>query len=308
MSSKPHSGELIIDDSRTMLPSIMLSLKSDIMDCRIAWCRFATAMTESLERPKHRHVVYEIHYILDGSLNYSFSAFGNYTVGKGHFMLIPRDALHSTSTGDAKTEYLVIAFSSSSDNEAINIVFSPQSSPFSAAFTPPMEGMISALKTKVHENNFSDSLSTKLMVHSIVLEAVDAIVDSMGLKHLYRMGQVSSDPRVSNIERFVSENKYSQKLRGEDVANQLDLTTRQLNRICNQEFGCSINSYITKIRIESMKQLLNQSCYTLRDIATIFGFNDVYAFIKHFTRYAGISPGKFRNQTNSAGKLSEKKN
>lgn len=298
MNSKQYNDELIIDDSRTMMPSIMLSLKSDIMDCRVAWCRFATAQTESLERPKHRHVVYEIHYILDGNLNYSFSAFGNFTVEKGHFMLIPRDALHSTSSGDDKTEYLVIAFSVSSNNEAINIVFSPGSNPFSASFTPPMEGMISSLKTKVHENNFSDSLSTKLMVHSIVLEAVDAIIDSMGLKHLYKTGVVSADPRVSNIERIVSENKYSQKLRGEDVAAQLNLTTRQLNRICNQQFGCSINNYITNVRIESMKQLLRQSCYTLRDIATIFGFNDVYAFIKHFTKYAGISPGRFRTQTN----------
>jgi len=305
MNNDKHNGELITTDSRSMLPGIMLSLKSDVMDCSIAWCRFANAKTESLERPKHRHVVYEIHYVLDGRLNYSFSTFGRVEVEKGYFLLTPRDVLHSTSSSDVKTEYLVIAFSVTSDNEAVNIVFSPGSKPFSAPFTPSMGSLISALKTKVNENAFSDSLSTKLLVHSIVLEAVDAIMDSMGLKQLYRTGSANTDPRVSNIERIVSENRYSQKLRGEEVASQLGLTTRQLNRICNQQFGCSINTYITNIRVDSMKQMLHQSCYTLRDIATIFGFNDVYAFIKHFTKYAGISPGKYRALENTDRNASE---
>lgn len=291
--------ELIVDDSRTMLPGIMLSLKSDVMDCQVAWCRFATAKSESLERPKHRHVVHEIHYVLDGILNYSFPAFCDCSVEKGHFMLIPGNVLHSTSSGDAGTEYLVIAFSESSGNEAVNAVLSPKAGPFSNRFTLAMEDMISSLKTKMNESNFRQSLSTKLLVHSILLEAIDAVVESLGLEQLYESSAVNADPRVRDIERIVNENKYSQKLRGEDVAAELNLTVRQLNRICNRQFGCSINRYITEIRIESMKELLRNSCYTIRDIATIFGFGDVYTFIRHFTKYAGISPGRYRTHADS---------
>jgi len=297
MNNELHNDELMIDYSRVQ--SVMLSIKSDAMDCRVAWCRFKTARTESLERPRHKHIVYEIHYVLDGKLNHSFSDFDNITTEKGHFVLIPSGALHSTSSIDSKTEYLVAAFSVSSDNEAVNMVFSEGNAPFSAAITTAMSGMIEALKAKAFEEDFVDSFSTKLIIHSIILETVDAIIESRGLRHLYRIGSANTDSRVSSIERIVDENKYGQKLRGEDVARRLNLTTRQLNRICNEQFGCSINNYITKVRMDSMKQLLEQSNYTLMDISAIFGFGDVCTFTKHFTKYAGISPGKYRVRADS---------
>jgi len=293
-SDNIRSAEPIIGNCLSIMPSLMLSLKSDVMDCRVAWCRFITARSESLERPKHRHVVYEMHYLLRGSISYTFPQFGSFTAGEGSFLLIPAGTLHSTSTDDLNTEYLVIAFTVTSENEAINIVFSQGSKPFFGMSTPSLKALIDALRLKVSENDFYESLSTKLMLHSILLESVDAIIKAMGLRQLNGSSSVYSDPRVANIERIVSTNKYRQKLRGEDVAAELSITTRQLNRICNQNLGCSINQYITNVRIESMKELLCQSCYTLRDIATVFGFNDVYTFIKHFTKYAGIAPGKFR--------------
>lgn len=300
------SENLILNHSRTMMPSPMQLLKTDIMECKVPWCRFVSAKSESLERPKHRHLVSELHFILDGDFDYSFPQFGNYTVKKGHFMLIPRDTLHSTASKNAKTEYLVIAFSAKSNNEAINIIFSQGSKPISAPFSPSMEEMITALRLKTAAGNYSDGLAVGLMVHSVVFEAVDIAIETMGLKQQRENTAAHSDPRVSNIERIVRDHMFSQKLRGEAVAEELQLTLRQLNRICNRYLDCSINQYITKVRIEAMKELLSQSYYTLRDIAALFGFTDVYAFIKHFTKYAGISPGKYRMLANAdIGDLSE---
>lgn len=294
MGEYDRNREYILDDSRTMMPGLRLSLKSDIMDCRVTWCRFASSSAESLERPKHRHVVYEMHFLLNGRLNYSFPAFGACSITKGQFMLIPRDVLHSTFCDHTETEYLVIAFSLNSGCGAINRVFAEGRKPYSADFTPAMEAMLDALKAKTRTKNYASALSTKLIVRSILLEAIDSMMEPMELSLTDQCRDAASDPRIYTIERLVRENQYGEKAKGDDIAAELGMTTRQLNRICNKYFGCPIHQYITDVRIESMKRLLSDSDYTLRDISAIFGFPDVSLFIKHFTRCVGITPGKYR--------------
>lgn len=301
--------EYIIDDQRTTLPWLMLSLKSDIMDCKVARCRFAFSKDENLCRRNHKHVVYEMHYIIEGEILYDFPGIGSYRAKKGHFTLIPQGRIHSTQDKEiGVTEYLVIAFSVSSENAAVNVIFSPNNEPMVLEFTEEMGSLIKALLIKSQGINFFTSHSTKLMVHSIIMEAVDTMAAYMGLDYFPERRQHQSGQRINNVVRIVNNNIYSQKIRGDDIAAELGITTRQLNRICNDFLGCSINHYITKCRIRAMQTMLKESSYSLNDIAEVFGFPDVYAFIKHFSRYAGISPGRFRrnmldNDTGPEGPL-----
>ena len=141
------------------------------------------------------------------------------------------------------------------------------------------------------------SLSTKLLIHSILLESVDGLTEELGLNSLPARISSQKDVRIDAIVNTVNSNIYSEKLRGEDVAEMMGLSTRQLNRISNQYFGCSINAYITQRRIKEMQNLLEFSAHSLSDIGEIFGFPDVYAFIRHFTHFVGVSPGKYRKST-----------
>lgn len=288
----------ILDDRRTMLPGLTMSLKSDLMDCKVAWCRFAASARESLARKSHKHIIYEMHFILAGELLYNIPRMGRYSAKKGDFALIPPRMMHTTTDGAPDvTEYLVIAFSPTSANSAINAIFSTDNAPLVLRFSDVTESLIRALQLKEQDKNFSTGLATKLIIHSILLEAVDSMIDYMGLNALIPCVAPENNPRVGNIVRIVNNNIYNQKLRGTEVAAQLGLTTRQLNRICNQYLGCPINQYIIDNRIRGMKTLLRESSYTMADIADIFGFSDVYAFIKHFTHFTGTTPGVYRKNT-----------
>lgn len=294
---KDTMDEYLIDDQRTTLPWLMLSLKSDIMDCKVARCRFAFSKNENLARKTHKHVVYEMHYIIDGEIIYDFPGMGCYHAKKRQFTLIPQGRSHSTRDGaPGVTEYLVIAFLVSSENAAVNRIFSPDNEPMVLDFTEEMESLIEALFIKERGVDFFTSHSTKLIVHSILMEAVDSMAAHLEVEFYPTSPGTQSEARINAIVRIVNNNIYSQKLRGEDVAAQLGITTRQLNRICNQYLGCSINRYITQYRIRGMQTLLKDSSYALSDVAELFGFPDVYAFIKHFFRYTGITPGRYRRE------------
>lgn len=288
--------EYMIDDKRTTMPWLMLSLKSDIMDCKIARCRFAFSKDENLERNRHKHVVYEMHYIIEGEINYDFPGMGSYSAKKGQFTLVPQGRVHSTRDADpGRTQYLVVAFSIVSDNGAVNTIFSPEREPMVLDFTSEMEALIAALYIKYQGTEFFTSHATKLIIHSILLEAVDKMAEHLGLDYFTESSFLPVDHRVNSIVRIVNGNIYSQKLKGEEVAAQLGITTRQLNRICNQYLGCSINQYIIQCRIKGMQAMLRESTYSLSEIADIFAFPDVYAFIKHFTRFTSMSPGNYRH-------------
>ena len=292
-------AEELLDDCRTMLPRMMLSLRSEIMDCRVAWCRFVKSSNENIARREHRHLVYEMHFILAGEIIYNFPELGidSFHANAGQFILIPEGTLHTTSDG-AKgiTEYLVIAFSLFSENDTINVIFSKDSRPLNLPFSVTIISLIEALHCKRNDVNFTNSLSTKLIIHSILLEAVDCMAASKGLHYLPERQGAHEDARVDNVIRIVSENIYNDKLNGDFVAEQIGLTTRQLNRICNKNFGCSIKGLITKVRIDSIKAVLETSEHSLADIAEIFGFCDVYAFIRHFSHFAGVTPGAYRKE------------
>jgi len=199
----------------------------------------------------------------------------------------------------------VIAFSVASENAAVNVIFSPDNEPMVLDFTEEMGSLIKALYIKEQGVNFFTSHSTKLIVHSILMEAVDAMAAHLGLDYFPEQRKSQRGQRVNNIVRIVNNNIYSQKLRGEDVAAELGITVRQLNRTCNDYLGCSINRYITQCRIRAMQTMLKDSSYSLGDIAEVFGFPDVYAFIKHFSRYTGITPGRFRREIGGRSSLAE---
>lgn len=288
----------IVNDNRTMLSNYMMSLKSDIMDSNIAWCRFASSKNENLSRKNHKHIVHEMHFVLSGKIKYDFQDLGSLTAGPDNFVIIPKGVMHTvTAENGSALEYLVIAFTVSTTNESINSIFSEDGKPMTAAFTRPMRSMIESLEQKHLTKNFNSSLSTKLLIHSILLESVDGLTEELGLNSLPARISSQKDVRIDAIVNTVNSNIYSEKLRGEDVAEMLGLSTRQLNRISNQYFGCSINAYITQRRIKEMQNLLEFSAHSLSDIGEIFGFPDVYAFIRHFTHFVGESPGKYRKST-----------
>lgn len=287
--------EYSINEERTTLPWLLFSLKSDIMDCKIARCRFVCSQKENLERKAHKHVVYEMHYILNGELRYDFPGIGTHRAQKGQFTLIPQGRIHATEDGvPGETAYLVIAFAVSTENSAVSEVFSPDNEPLILNTTQEIQNLIAALQVKFQGENFYESHATKLIIHSILLEAVDVMAKEMGLDFYPDKAVAGKEHRVNQVVRIVNNNIYNQKLRGQDVAKQLNITVRQLNRICNAYLGVSINGYITQCRIRGMQTLLRDSEHTLAVIAEIFGFSDVYAFIKHFTHFAGVTPGKYR--------------
>lgn len=88
--------------------------------------------------------------------------------------------------------------------------------------------------------------------------------------------------------------RYAESLRIEDIATKAGLSVYQFEQRMQRLFQMSPLQLLHKLRLDEATRLLRETDMTLADIAIETGWCDQSAFTRHFSRYAGMAPGKFR--------------
>jgi AraC-like DNA-binding protein len=91
--------------------------------------------------------------------------------------------------------------------------------------------------------------------------------------------------------------RYTESLRIEDIATQAGLSMYQFEQRVQRLFQMSPLQLLHKLRLDEATRLLRETKDSLADIAINTGWCDQSAFTRHFSRYAGIAPGKFRTMS-----------
>jgi AraC-like DNA-binding protein len=91
------------------------------------------------------------------------------------------------------------------------------------------------------------------------------------------------------------ERRFAESLRIDEVATEVGLSVPQLEQKMRRLLQMSPLQMLHKLRLDEATRLLRETTLSLSDIAAETGWCDQSAFTRHFTRYAGISPGKFRS-------------
>ena len=87
---------------------------------------------------------------------------------------------------------------------------------------------------------------------------------------------------------------FADSLRIEEIAKKAGLSVYQFEQRVHRLFQMSPLQLLHKLRLDEATRLLRETDMSLADIAIDTGWCDQSAFTRHFTRYAGMAPGKFR--------------
>lgn len=101
--------------------------------------------------------------------------------------------------------------------------------------------------------------------------------------------------RMDIIRSYTTDN-YFKNITCKELADQLFLSTRQLNRIVREQTGCSVHDFILSQRIEKVKGLLLNTELKLSQIAENTGFSSEFHLSNAFKKWLGISPAAFREK------------
>lgn len=108
------------------------------------------------------------------------------------------------------------------------------------------------------------------------------------------INQYSGEGTVIRSVKKQIEEQYSRNLTIKDLAAGVYLSPTYLSYLFKQKTGCTINDYITAVRMERAKELLKDPSYALSEIAHEVGYHEQGYFTRIFKKYTGQSPGKYR--------------
>ncbi|ETT63675.1 AraC family transcriptional regulator [Paenibacillus sp. FSL R7-277] len=98
---------------------------------------------------------------------------------------------------------------------------------------------------------------------------------------------------IAEAKRYVM-NHISEKVGMEEMAKRLGLNPTHFSRLFRLETGLTFIEYVTRVKMEHARDLLNQTNLTIVEIAEQLGYDNVSYFIKLFRNFSGMTPAEFR--------------
>lgn len=102
-------------------------------------------------------------------------------------------------------------------------------------------------------------------------------------------------PHIRKSLQIISES-YGQNIALSDVASTLKLSDAYLSRLFKEEMGVGFKDYLTKYRLNIIKDLLEHSSKSIIDIAHETGYNNPNQLTRIFKKYEQLTPSDYRHQ------------
>ena len=106
---------------------------------------------------------------------------------------------------------------------------------------------------------------------------------------------VFDDNLVSQAMQHIAGNSR-QTLSGEQIAAELGVSRRTLDRRFEVALGRTLNQEVIRLRIQQLERMLVDSEMTMARIAELYGFGSASQFTQFFKKHAGMTPTDYRKK------------
>lgn len=132
------------------------------------------------------------------------------------------------------------------------------------------------------------------LVTKLLLDSARVVLETPSLPDITEpVIRTGAEVQVQKLVRFLADN-YNHPLTLKEIAAQMNLSERQVNRLFRKEMGVTIMKYLTGLRLEVAAQLLLERQMSIKEVAQATGFRDVHYFMTLFHHQTGYTPGAFR--------------
>ena len=254
----------------------------------------------SFQIPVHWHDEFEIIYVKSGLLTVSIS--GESYIGKARdaFVVSPGN-LHLMGSQTGTVDYFTFLFplkyiSFRTDDMLDDKLLEPLNSGH-LMICPRVKDTAKELceqlieiyeaKNDDSESKITTQVRTKIILLQFILE-------------MWKKGFViENDTSGRNIveKEMVSyiQQNFTGKISLKEFGEQFHLSEKYISRYFKEHFHITLSQYITYLRLENAKQLLQDTDLSVTETAMQSGYQNVSYFIRSFKKTYGISPLKYRN-------------
>ena len=254
----------------------------------------------SFQIPVHWHDEFEIIYVKSGLLTVSIS--GESYIGKaGDAFVVSPGNLHLMGSQTGTVDYFTFLFplkyiSFRTDDmlddkllEPLNsghLMICPRVNDTAKELCEQLIKIYEA-KNDESESKITTQVRTKIILLQFILE-------------MWKKGFViENDTSGRNIveKEMVSyiQQNFTGKISLKEFGEQFHLSEKYISRYFKEHFHITLSQYITYLRLENAKQLLQDTDLSVTETAMQSGYQNVSYFIRSFKKTYGISPLKYRN-------------
>ncbi len=144
---------------------------------------------------------------------------------------------------------------------------------------------------------FEDGLNINSIVNSVetiaefktrYIQIIEKVISFLEVKN----DHIRKD--IEKIKRFINIHFCDSNISLNMIADKIMLTPAYVSKLFKQELGISYIDYITDLRINRAKELLENHNYRVYEVAEMTGYTNTNYFISLFKKHVGVSPTEYR--------------
>ena len=258
----------------------------------------------SFQIPVHWHDEFEIIYVRSGFLTVSIS--GESYIGKtGEAFVVSPGNLHLMGSQTGTVDYYTFLFplkyiSFRTDDmldekllEPLNsghLMICPRVKDTAKELCEQLIEIYEAKKDE-SESKITTQVRAKIILLQFILE--------MWKKGFVIENDTSGRDTVEiEMVSYIQQN-FTEKISLREFGEQFHLSEKYISRYFKEHFHITLSQYVTYLRLEHAKQLLQDTDIPVTDVAMQSGYQNVSYFIRSFQKAYAVSPLKYRKNNYS---------
>ena len=258
----------------------------------------------SFQIPVHWHDEFEIIYVRSGFLTVSIS--GESYIGKtGEAFVVSPGNLHLMGSQSGTVDYYTFLFplkyiSFCTDDmldekllEPLNsghLMICPRVKDTAKELCEQLIEIYEAKKDE-SESKITTQVRTKIILLQFILE--------MWKKGFVIENDTSGRNTVEKEMVSYIQQNFTGKISLREFGEQFHLSEKYISRYFKEHFHITLSQYVTYLRLEHAKQLLQDTDIPVTDVAMQSGYQNVSYFIRSFQKAYAVSPLKYRKNNYS---------
>ena len=258
----------------------------------------------SFQIPIHWHDEFEIIYVRSGFLTVSIS--GESYIGKtGEAFVVSPGNLHLMGSQSGTVDYYTFLFplkyiSFRTDDmldekllEPLNsghLMICPRVNDTAKELCEQLIKIYEA-KNDESESKITTQVRTKIILLQFILE--------MWKKGFVIENDTSGRNTVEKEMVSYIQQNFTGKISLREFGEQFHLSEKYISRYFKEHFHITLSQYVTYLRLEHAKQLLQDTDIPVTDVAMQSGYQNVSYFIRSFQKAYAVSPLKYRKNNYS---------
>lgn len=273
-------------------------------DCSLTtyWIRVTLASSENQIIASHKHLFYELHYILTGEITIRVND-ELHVLAADRFILFPPEQVHEITAYAPDTAKLVFGFDVELTDKTLDRKLKNVKCDIHRG-TGCLRELIDLLLLLPDEQG-SSALRDMSGITGIQLRSITkaffftmlALVISKETPGEEQNEITKNSYRQEVVEKmiaFIRSRTSGNFVTVDDITGYLHISKRHLNRICTDVTGKTARKILDEERLRYIRELLATTGSTLHEIALLSGFSNEQSLIRFFHQKESSTPTEYR--------------